>query len=502
MAKITDKSLLNVGTELIMDEVARTYQLVETGNVIAKDWVAIQTLYSKFVDLWATATYQDSPFPMNVIDAKSGQIQIGIDAGWNPNGWAPADDATRNMQRDGWWEEYDNTWVLLMVFVGIVGLGSVNTGAQEYYQTTPTGAPVNFVYDDQCNQWVQVYWNAANGDFDNRTFFKGYVREQGKKYSDSILADTGNTATDAYIVNMLLSNETDLNITDLDIEMTNAPYVWVTIEYYDGTWFTAAAEETLSIDEVRQDGAGRWFICTTGWTVDASWVADYTTNGGTAVLAAFAWERLVGALYYAFTVAVAWNAATLQEIYTKVQYDLRQNSDIDTGAWTVIWQTADLLANFVGATLETTVWVYIDNIQTAEANSIKFQDVLGINRENPYASAWAMSFNAVMIWAWSSYRLMYTTWPWALDDYGEAWAITVLDNWGTPITWEITATSISFDFDYDNDSNGGTAASDKPVTLIGINPNGSKFAVGTGILDRSKAIKVALVAETDRAYLA
>lgn len=414
----------------------------------------------------------------------------------------PADDATRNMQRDGWWEEYDNTWVLLRVYVGIVGLGSVNSWAQEYYQITPTAAPINFVYDDQCNQWVQVFWNAANGAFDSRTFFKGYVREQGKKYTDSILADTGNTATNAYIVNMLLSNETDLNITDLDIEMTNAPYNLITIEYYDGVWFTTASVETLSIDDVRQDTAWRWFICTTGGTVDVAWVADYTANGGTAVLATYAGERLVWALYYAYSVAVAWNSATLKEIYTKVQYQLRQNSDIDNGAWTVIWQTADLLANFVGSTLETTIGVYVDAIQWAEANSIKFQDVSGTNRENPYASAGDMSFNSVMVWAGSSYRLMYTTWPWALDDYGEAWAITVLDNSWTAITWTISTWSIAFDFDYDNDSFGWTAATDKPVTLIGIRPNSSKFAIWTWTLDRSKAIKIALVAETDRAYLA
>lgn len=48
--------------------------------------------------------------------------------------------------------------------------------------------------------------------FANRTYFKGFVREYQKKYKDSMLADTGKTATGAYLVNLLLSNEADLDI--------------------------------------------------------------------------------------------------------------------------------------------------------------------------------------------------------------------------------------------------------------------------------------------------
>lgn len=500
MAKITDKALLDVWTELIVDETLKQFELLEAWDLVAKDWVTIQALYSKFVDLWATETYQDSPFPMNALDALSGQFLIGIDAGWNANGWKPKNDTTRQMMRDWGWEEYDDTGTLNRVYAGIVWLGAINSWAQPYYQKSIWGTPTNSTFDNQINEGIQVYWDAANGNFDDRTYFKCFVREQGKKFSDSILADTGKTATGAYIVNMLLSNEDDLKISDLDAEMVNAPYNWITIEYYDGTWFTAAAVETLVIDEVRQDVAGRWFICTTGWTVDAAWVADYTTNGGTAVLAVYTWERDVGGTYYAYSVAVAWNSATLEQIYTKVQYQLRQNSDIDTGAGTVTGSTADLLAWFVWDTLETTVWVYVDAIQNADSNRIKFKDVGWVFRENPFESAWDLTFNAVMVWAWSSYRLMYTTWPWAWDDYGEAGAITVNDATWTPITWTIGSWTISFTFDYDNDTAGGTAGTDKAVTLIWIRPNSSKFAVAEWTLTASKAISLWLVAEQDRAY--
>ena len=100
MAKITGKASLNVATELIIDEVAKTIKLVAVGNLVAKDGVTLQAVYSKLVDLWATVTYQDSPFPMYAIDALSGQFQIGTD-GSTFSGWNWFDDVTRNMLRDG-----------------------------------------------------------------------------------------------------------------------------------------------------------------------------------------------------------------------------------------------------------------------------------------------------------------------------------------------------------------------------------------------------------------
>jgi len=47
---------------------------------------------------------------------------------------------------------------------------------------------------------------------------------------------------------------------------------------------------------------------------------------------------------------------------------------------------------------------------------------------------------------------------------------------------------------------GGTAGTDKAVTLIGIRPGYGKFAVATGTLSRSKGISLSLVGEQDRVY--
>ena len=447
MAKITSRSQINVGTELLIDEPNRTYELQAAGNLVAKDGVTYQAFYGKLVDLWSTATYQDSPFPMNALDALSGQYQIGIDAGGNANGWRPKNQATRDMLRDGGTEEYNAAGTLLRVNAGLVGLGSINSGAQPYYQLNASDAPINFTFDDMPNLGVQVFGDSNNGSFDKRTFFKSFVREQGKKFSDSILADTGKTTTGAFIVNMLLSNETDLKITAVDSEMTNAPYNNITVTYH-------ASNQS----------------------------------------------RTIGGVAYNFKVIVAGNGATLEQIYTKLQYLLRQGSDIDSGAGSVTGKTADLLAGFVGSTLNTTTGVFIDAIQNADSNRITFKDVTGVARQNPFESAGNLTFNSIMVKAGSSYRMFYTD-AGAGREYGTATAVTVNDASGNPITGVISNGSINFTFDYDGDTAGGGAGTDKAYTLIGIAAGFSKFAVSTGTLTKSKAISGGLVAEVDRAYV-
>ena len=460
MAKITTRAALNVGTELTIDEPNRTFTLNVAGNLVAKDGVTLQALYSKFSDLWATSTYQDSPFPMNAIDALSGQYYFGVDAGGNYNGWKPANDATRNMLRDGGWREYSVAGVLNREYAGFVGLGSINSGAQPYYHLAATDAPTNFVFADQFNLGVQVYGDAANGNFDKRTYAKTYVREYGKKFKDSVLADTGKTATGAYLVNFLIANEDDLKVTNTlgttdkatgDALMSSAPYSGITVSYY-------TANQTRTINGVSCN----------------------------------------------FKVIVEGNGATLEQIYAKCQYLLRQATSINTSgtAGSKIGKIQASLMSFVGDTLVTANSVYIDNIQATDSNRIEFYDDGGTKRTNPYVAAGTMYFNSPLVGAGSSYRLMFAAPPGAGNDYGEAGAVTVNNAAGTPITGTISASSFTFDYDYDGNTQAGfTAGTDRPVVLIGIRPGFGKFAVAVGTLTRSKSISLSLVAEADRAYV-
>lgn len=449
MPKIVSRSGLNVGTELTIDEAAKTFTLNAAGNLVAKDGVTLQALYSKFVELWATPSYQDSPFPMYAIDALSGQFQFGTD-GATFNGWKPANDTTRQMLRDGGWSEYNAAGQLARQYVGIVGLGTVSAGAQLYYQKVLDGAASNFTFTDQCNEGIQVYGDATNGNFDSRVYFKSYVREYGKKYKDSVLADTGKTSTGAFLVNMLLSNEDDLKIQANDAAMTGAPYNGITVSYY-------TANQTRSIGGTNRN----------------------------------------------FKIIINGNNATLEQIYTKIQYLLRQPTNINASgtAGVKTGKIQNELLRFVGDTLVTSQSVYIDNIQPADSNRIEFYDDSNTLRTNPYTAAGTMTFNAPLQGAGSSYRLIFTTLPGAGNDFGESGAVTVNDASGTPITGTISGPSISFTFDYDGNVQGGrTAGTDAAVTLIGIRPGSGKYVAASGTLTRSKSIALSLVAETDRVY--
>lgn len=450
MPKLTSPASLNVGTEIVIDEPNRTIRLVVAGNLIAKDGVTLQAVYSKCVQLWSTSTYQDSPFPFYAIDVLSGQFQIGTD-GSTYSGWKWFDDTTRNMLRDGGWSEYSSAGLLNRQYGGFVGLGSINSGAQPYYQLGSIDAPVDFPFVDQFNVGVQVFGDATNGSFDKRTYAKAFVREVQRKYKDSILADTGATATGAFKTNFLIANETDLDVLVADAALSASPYTGITVSFY-------------------------------------------STNQ----------SKTIGGSIYPFRIIIEGNGATKRQIYAKVQYLLRQNSNINTAgdAGSVTGKTAALMMAFAGETVTTAQGVFINNIASSDTNDYVFTDQNGVARAYPYVAAGILSFNGPLIGAGSSYRLMYTTGPGASDDYGQVNAITVLDASGVAIAGTVSSGSISFTFDYDGSSAGGTAGTDKAVTLIAVRPGFGKYVVATGILSRSKGISISAVAETDRAYTA
>lgn len=545
MAKITTRAGLVVGTELTVDETLKTFTLNVAGNLIAKDGVTLQALYSKFVELWATVSYQDSTFPMYAIDALSGQFQFGTD-GATFNGWKPANDATRQMLRDGGWSEYNAAGTLARQYVGIVGLGVVSAGSQLYYQRASADAPTNFTFTDQANEGIQVYGDlaadAATTTFDKRTFFKGYVREYAKKYKDSILADTGKTATGANLVNMLLSNEADLDITVVDASITASPYSEINVKYF-ATAFVKDIDTTgtgrsfgVVVDvgtHSGTDGAGA--NAATAMTTAAAGItiANYyggtlrihsgaakgvytiSGSGGSATSVPLTSGLLGIAAGASFTLQRAVPVvATLQQIYTKVQYQLRQTGNINglASAGAVTGKTGSILLNFVGSALKAGFFaptnpngggtgVTLQGYGSSDVNTFTSYDNTAATRDYPYAAAGNINFNTPLIGAGSSYRLMFTAPPGAGNDYGESGAVTVNNTAGVPITGVITAASIAFDYDYDGNVQGGaTAGTDRAVTLIGIKPGTGKFVAATGTLSRSKAISLSLVAEADRVY--
>lgn len=447
--KITDPDGLIVGTNLSLDTSAKTFTLTAAGGLVAKDGVSGQALYSKFIELWTDAAYNKFPFPMYAIDVRSGQFQLGTD-GASFNGWRPANDSTRQMIRDIGWSEYSAAGSLQRQYVGLVALASgFPGGTQFYYQRESGGAGVNFTFDDAPNEAIQVYGDASNGNFDTRTYFRLLCRPAGYTYDQATLADVGDSATGPWKLQLPINVSTDLKITDNDATVAaNTPYTGINVTFFG-------------------------------------------TNQ----------NKTIGGGSYPFRKIVNGNGASLEQIYTKVQYLLRQDGDIDAGAGTVNGKTADQLCYFVGDTLYTTLGVFIENLDANDLNRIVFLDQNGVERTYPYVAAGTITFNSPLQGADSYYRMYFSALPGASDDWGESGAVTVDDASGVDIAGSISAGSVSFTFDYDGNTQGGrTAGTNASVVVVAGRKGSAKPVVATGTITRSKGIVLALVAEQDRSY--
>ena len=449
MALIQDPDLLNIGTEITINTGARTFTLVEAGNLVAKDGADMNALWSFFVDKWATATYKPFPFPMNKVDNRSGQYIFGRDPGGTYNGWKPADDTTRQMLRNGGWNEYSNAGVLNRVYFGAVLQGGVSAGSQCYYQKEASGPAIDYTFTDLPNEARQVYGDASNGNFDHRTFFKSFNRTYGYTFDDVSLTDISETATGPYKLPFGINTAADLNLTANDTNVVLAPYDTCTIAY----------------------------------------------NSATS-------NATIGAGSYPFRKYITHTNLTRFQIYTRMQYLLRQNSNINTGgtAGTVTGKTADLICWFVGPTLYTRAFF---TPIAADLNDVVFIDDNGVERVFPYVSAGTLNFNSNLTSGGTGYyTLYYTTTPGG-DDFGEGTAIIVKDKDGVDITGTITGASIAFTFDYSDNTQGGYLGStNRDVTLVWGNPGVAKPGVSTGQITQSKGISISAVAEADPSYVA
>lgn len=445
MALIQDPDLLIQGTEITIDPATKTITLNLAGNLSA-DGVTGLCLYSFFKEEWKDdTTLIKYDFPM--VSITNEQFEF-------VKGWKPANDATRKLIRTAGWAEVDGT--VNREYAGIVSLGSLGETDQPYFQQESSGAPTNTTYTGPVNEAVQIYGDATNGNFDYRNYFKLFVREQGKKYAFSQISDIG-VSTMTYIVYRFpLSNENDLKISETDVNIgTNAPYTGINITYF---------------------GA-----------------AQIRSIGGT--------DRN-------FDIIIEGNNATAEEIYEKVQYLLRQNSDIDEGAGTVTGQTAEDLLTFVGDTLITSEGVYIDNFQASDTNRLEFTDTSGIKRTFPFVASLTINFNDNLVSdADAIYKVFFSN-DNAGDnlgyDFGTDNAIIVVDNSSNPMSGSVSGqSSIQLTFDYDNNTQRGAASAgvDAPITVVAIGLQTGQYVKSEGTISKSTSNSVSMVASLERNYL-
>ena len=365
MALITDPDLLTQGTEVIITPETLTIALDEAGNLTA-DGVTLKAIYSFLKEEWRSdPSLIRYDFPMTPITDE--QMQIGVSS--RNNGWNWADVLTRELIRTGGWQEVNSGGTVTAEYVGVISLGTLNTGTQVYYQQVDGGSTTNFVLEGVVNQAIQVY--NSTGPVDTRSYLKLFAREQGDTYASSQLSDIGVTTMTYQVYRFPLATGDDIKITTPDSTISGStPYTGMTITFHDTPQ-----------------------------------------------------PRTIGTSSYNFGVIIDGNNGTAEQIYEFVQWSLRQTTDIDNDGDTLIGRIAPELLRFVGDTLETFFvtnpdtgggGVFIDNFQTADINRLVFRDNTNATRTFPFTSTLTVNFsNTLQTDSNAIYRVFFTN-----DDAG------------------------------------------------------------------------------------
>lgn len=513
--------------ELLIDHTSKTIALKAVGTM-NQDGVTIKCVYSKLKEVWRTdATLIKFPFPMGPITDE----QFEMINGWNwdkTNASGAGSATTVELLRTGGWSvvkhDAPNAGAVTEMWAGIITLGTfAATTDQAYFQQVGGGSATNFKLTSNVNQAVQIY-SDPDGDgtpaSDNRSYFKVFLREYAKLYAQSANTEIGAASMTYQAYRFPLSNSTDLKVTHDDTTVsTTSPYTEVTITYlrnsadvlYNVRGDFAAATVYAEGDVVKDTGNNRWYSIKAGqaYTSTATLPSADATHWE-----AYIGERQIGTAYYAFDVIIDADTnvgasvsgdAVRAQVYEKVQYQLRQNSDIDADASaSVTGKTADLLLRFVGDTLVTYPGVYIDSFNSADTNDIEFYDSLNNKRTYPYVATITLNFgDNLKNDTNAKYWLFYTTLTGAGNDYGESGAKMVKNKDGTDITGNVSAASaVTWTFDYDNETAGGdrTAGTDAAITAIALGLSTGQYVQATGTIAKSKANSVSLVAPLERTY--
>ena len=450
MPLINDPDLLVDTTDIVVNTSARTIQILTTGNVTnagATGGVTGQALYSWLKEEWKTnSDYIKFPFPMEAITPEQFEFI---------NDWVPADDATRKLIRTAGWAERTAAGVVERRYMGVVSLGSLGATDQPYYRFGTANA-TNFAYQGPVNEAVQIYGDASNGNFDytDGDNFDLYCREQGKTYAYSNNSQIGASTLNYIVYRFPLSNGTDLKISASDVTIASTtPYTQITIEYF-GT------DQLYDVD---------------GDTINEA---------------------------YRIVVTDASGNATTQEIYEKIQYQLRQDSDVDAGAGTVNGKVATSLLSFVGDTLVGATGVYIANLNANYLNSVDFYDFSGTLRRYPFVAAGTINFGAFAGSGDFIYRMFFNTTP-DNSNYGTSAALLVNDKDGAPISGTYSGSPVGWTFNYDSNTQGGrtvSPAGNVAVKIVGIGLSGGQFAVVDHTITRTAGQSILLSPAQERNY--
>jgi hypothetical protein len=414
---------------------------------LSTDGVTLKALYSFCKEEWKDDT--------NLIQHPFPFTPITDEQYELKDGWDFANDASRYLVRTGGWAVVNTSGVTTEMWAGVITLGSLEAGTQVYFSQT-AGTATDFQLTGEVNQAVKIFDSTGT---DDRGTLNLYARKQGDKFAQAALSDIGVTGNMTFqVYRFPLATSADLKISLGDPTVSAAPYSAITITYH------------------------------------ASPIS-----------------RTIGGVSYNFNVEVDGNGQSIEGIYETLQYRLRQASDIDDGAGTVIGNVADELAFFLGDTLKLKEGVYLTNFNATDTNNILHDPNGGtFDIAFPFTASLTLEFGGNLVSDSDAvYRVFFTNDD-AGDnlgyDFGTANAITVEDATSpTPQDMAGTvggASSVTFTYDYDGNVQRGSASAgdDAPITVVALGLETGQYVSATGTIARSTSNVVSLVSALERNY--
>lgn len=274
-----------------------------------------------------------------------------------------------------------------------------------------------------------------------------FLREQGKTYDQATLTDIGVSAVDNKVFRFPLTNGSDTKISAADGTITsNSPWNEIQIRYFGSAFtrdVTASSDFGIVIDVGTLSGvdgsttSGTGNFSTTAGGITTAYAAgtftggklvihsgveagEYTissiTDDNNIVVTPTFGSTISGTVDFTIERATPVTANTAagttlnQQIYERVQYELRQTADIDDTAGTngvIVGKTADQLLSFIGDQLnagETDTsapknyqgggtGVAIEGFDPNDSNDLRFFDNGGTARTFPRIAAGTITFN-------------------------------------------------------------------------------------------------------------
>lgn len=527
MAIITDPDQLNQGIEVTITTGTKKITLAVAGN-LSTDGVTLKCLYSFLKEEWKNdVNLIKFPFPMQPITDEQFELV---------NGWDFFNNTSRYLIRNGGWALKDNSGVSQEEWAGVVTLGEIGgstvpgSGTDQVYFQQSTGAATNIQRTGAVNQAIQIYGDATHGNFDFRNSLTLFVRAQGKTFDSATNTEIGAATMTYQVYRFPLSNGTDLKVNTTDANIIgNTPFFGASVKNAaDGAATSGSATFTSASVTFAAGDVGRYLCIDTG--ANAGVYRITTFNSATSVDVernmpatlgsitfsvnpagmSITWYgspqvRSIGGINRDFHVIINGNNGTLEQIYQFVQFQLRQNADIDWGAGTKTGLTTNELLFFVGDTLkaklDTTGGVYIDNFLAGDTNRVTMIDDLGVERTFPFVAVLTLQFGSNLINdAQAIYRVYFTNANG--NQFGTTNAIIVDDDATVDMAGNISAqSSIQHTFAYDSNVQGGrTSGTDAPVTVVAIGLGTAQYVSATGTIARSTANVISLVASLERNY--